>query len=312
MTTYLCCTVLLVGSAVLPMAAQNDSGVPGTPVRTVVTVEPKKKKGPPPNLSMQDVLAYEGRTRDKVTGWVHLTGAHASLEFLILLDDDAGLGLDIQLNDIRNFINAQPDTTAIAVGYMRNGTVLFTSPFTKDHQQAAQSIRLPIGMSSIDGSPYFSLSDVAKRWQSGGAERREVLMVTDGIDRYGVGTGLDDPYVNTAISDAQKAGIIVYSIYVHGEGHFGHSFWMNNWGQNFLSEVSESTGGESFWIGFGNPVSFKPYLDDLSVRLNGGQFMATIIAQPKDKAELRPIKLHTEVPNADLAYPQRIWVPAGK
>jgi hypothetical protein len=311
MTTHLCCALLLVGSTVFPITAQNDAGIPGTPVKTIVTVE-AKKKGPPPELSIQDVQAYEGRTRDKVTGWTHLTGAHASLEFLIMLDDDAGVGLDIQLNDIRDFINAQPATTAIAVGYMRNGTVLFTSPFTTNHQQAAQSIRLPIGMGSINGSPYFALSSVAQRWQGGGAERREILMVTDGIDRYGIGTGLDDPYVEQAITDAQKQGIIVYSIYVRGVGHFGHSFWMNNWGQNYLSEVSGATGGESFWMGFGNPVSFKPYLDELSTRLNGGQFMATIVAQPKDKAELRRIKLHTEVPNADLAYPQMIWVPAGK
>ncbi len=311
MTTHLCCAVLLVGSAVLPIAAQNDSGIPGTPVRTVVTVE-AKKKGPRPDVSMQDVQAYEGRTRDQVSGWVHLTGAHASLELLILLDDASGTDLGVQLNDIREFINTQPQTTAIGVGYMFNGTVAFTSNFTTNHQQAAGSLRLPLGRAGINGSPYFSLSDVIKRWQPGGAERREVLMVTDGIDRYAVGTGLEDPYVDEAISNAQKAGIIVYSIYIHAMGHFGHSFWLNNWGQNLLSQTSEETGGESFWIGFGNPVSFKPFLDDLASRLNGGQFMAMIVAQPKDKAELRRVRLITEVPNADLAYPNRIWVPAGK
>jgi hypothetical protein len=216
------------------------------------------------------------------------------------------------LNDLRQFITAQPQTTAIAVGYMFNGTVNLTSNFTTDHQQAANGLRLPLGRAGINGSPYFSLSDAIQHWQPGGAERREVLMVTDGIDRYAIGTGLEDPYVDQAVANAQKAGIIVFSIYINAMGHFGHNFWLNNWGQNLLSQTSEETGGENFWIGFGNPVSFQPFLDDLSSRLNGGQFMATIVAQPKDKAELRRIRLMTEVPNADLVYANQIWVPAGK
>jgi hypothetical protein len=34
-----------------------------------------------------------------------------------------------------------------------------------------------------------------------------------------------------------------------------------------LSEISDRTGGESYYLGFGAPVSFAPYLDDLSHRL---------------------------------------------
>lgn len=312
MTTRLISVLLLlVGFPALPLLAQNDSSIPGVSVQTIVTAQPRKK-GPLPTLNREDIMAFEGRTRNKVTSWIPSIGQHASLEFLILLDDDSGLGLASQLSDIRDFILSQPNTTAVGVGYMRNGTVQFTAPFTTNHQQAAGSLRIPMGQSGINGSPYFSLSDVVKRWQPGGAERREVLMVTDGIDRYGFGSGLQDPYVDAAIADCQKAGVVVYSIYSRGNGHFGRNFWRNNWGQNFLSELSEETGGESFWIGFGNPVSFKPYLDELSTQLNGQQFLAAVVMMPKDKAELRPIKFHTEVRNVDLAYPYSVWVPAGK
>ncbi len=39
--------------------------------------------------------------------------------------------------------------------------------------------------------------------------RREVIMVTDGVDRYSGGRfDPEDPYVQAAISDAQKAGVI--------------------------------------------------------------------------------------------------------
>jgi hypothetical protein len=303
--------VFLAGTALLavPLLAQNESGLPGTPAHLIVTVEAKHEKQPPPSITQQDVMAYSGKERLAVTGWLPLQGEHAGLQLMILLDDGSGVGLSTQLNDLRDFITAQPATTSIAVGYMRNGTVQFTSQFTQDHAQAAKSLRVPIGQAGINGSPYFSLSDVVKRWPDG-PERHEVLMITDGIDRYGIGTGLDDPYVNAAISDAQRKGIVVFSIYTRGMGHFGHSFWRNSWGQNFLSQLSDETGGESFYIGIGNPVSFKPYLDELSERLTH-QYLLTITMKPAKKADLRPIKLQTEVPNADLAHQDRVWVRAG-
>ena len=86
-----------------------------------------------------------------------------------------------------------------------------------------------------------------KHWPANPARpRREILMISDGVDTY-YGGGPDDPYVEKAIEDAQRAGITIYSIYTPGSGHAGHSFFLNNWGQNYLSELSEKTGGESYW-----------------------------------------------------------------
>lgn len=294
----------------MPAFGQADAAVPGTAAHVIVTVEAKHGKGQPPVVNKEDVVVYEGKTRDPVVSWEPLKGRRAALELLILLDDGAGSNLATQLNDIRAFIRSQPSTTAIAVGYMRNGTVQYASQLTNDHEQAAKSVRLPIGERGVNGSPYFSLSDAIKRWPEK-AVRQEVLMITDGVDAYGMGTGLQDPYVDAAISDAQRRGIVVFSIYSRGEGHFGHSFWLTNLGQNFLSMVSEQTGGESFYIGMGNPVSFKPYLDDLSARFDR-QYLLTFSAKPANKAELRNIKLHTEVPNVDFAYADRVWVRAGE
>lgn len=301
--------VLFLAAAAL--YSQEPPSIPGTPARALVTVE-ARKNGTPPTLSQKDIQVYEGKTQDEVTGWLPMQGVHAGLELLILIDDGSGPSVSTELNELRSFINSQPESTAVSVGYMRNGTVEYTSHFTKDHAQAAKTLRLPIGQAGISGSVYFSLSEVAKKWPGANAERREVLMISDGIDRYGFGTGLDDPYVLASIADAQRAGIVVFSIYSSSAGHLGHNFWRNTWGQNFLSRLSDETGGESFYIGIGNPVSFKPYLDDLSARLNGRQYQLTFNAQPENKAALRPIKVRTEVSNADVAYPDRVWVPAGK
>jgi len=57
------------------------------------------------------------------------------------------------------------------------------------------------------------------------------------------GGGPSNPYVDSAIEEAQRAGVIIYSIYTPGVGHYGHTFWRMNWGQNYLSQISDETGG---------------------------------------------------------------------
>ena len=73
-------------------------------------------------------------------------------------------------------------------------------------------------------------------------------------------------------------GAIIYSIYAPGVDHYDHSFWRMNWGQNYLSQLTDETGGESYYLGFGAPVSLVPYLDDLSHRLNR-QYRLTFLAK---------------------------------
>ena len=135
-------------------------------------------------------------------------------------------------------------------------------------------------------------------------------MVTDGIDRYW-GSGPDDPYVDSTIDQAQKASIVVFSIYMPGAGHMGHSYWRINWGQNYLSRLSEETGGESYYIGFGAPVAFSPYLEDLGRNLER-QYWLTFLAQPEKKAGFQQVMVKTETPNVDLIGADRVYVPAGQ
>jgi hypothetical protein len=132
----------------------------------------------------------------------------------------------------------------------------------------------------------------------------------DGIDRYyGVGD-LSDPCLAAAIEDAQRAGIAVFAIYTPGVGHYGHSYWLTYWGQIYLAKVADETGGESYYIGFnGPPVTFIPYLDDLSHRLTH-QYLLTFAAKPQKKAGFQRVKLTTEVPNAELVSADRVYVPA--
>jgi hypothetical protein len=292
----------------LPAITQEKSAASGPPVKMVVTVEARHGKNPQP-VDKQDVMIYEGKTRDPVTSWVPATGENAALEFFILIDDSANATLATQFDDIRQFINSQPPTTKIGVAYMQNGTAQVVQNPTADHAQAAKSLRIPLGTPGVNASRYFSLTDLIKRWPTG-SPRREVLMISDGIDLY-YGTGdLQDPYVDDAIEQAQRAGVIVFAIYNPGAGHYARSFWRTNFGQLYLSRVADETGGESYYIGFTGPaVTFVPYVDDIEHRLSN-QYLLTFLAKPEKKSGMQRVKLTTELPNTELVAADRVYVPA--
>jgi hypothetical protein len=306
---FLAATTLLLGAeqvAARPPQAQNQNGAQ---VHMTVSVEARHGMEVPP-ITREDVVVEEGKEHDKVTGWIPAQGPDAGLELLVLLDDSSSISLGAQLEDIRSFIAQQPPSTFVAVGYAQNGTVQMAQNFTQDHASAAKSLRLPLGAGAgVDASPYFSVSDVVKRWPSNPARpRREILLISDGVDTY-YGGGPIDPYVDNAVEDAQRAGVTVYSIYTPGSGHAGHSFYRNYWGQNYLSELSDKTGGESYYIGFGSAVSFTPYLDELSHQLQQ-QYLLTFAPKPQKKAGMQRVRLATEVPNAELVYQDSVYVPA--
>ncbi len=289
------------------VAAQESAASTAFAANLVVTVEARHGSNVP-EITRDDVMVYEGRDRDRVTGWLPLQQDHAGLEFFILLDDASSVSLGSQLEDIRQFINAQPPATKIGVAYMANGNAQVMQNLTSDHTLAAKALRLPLGTPGASASPYFSLGDLIKRWPETG-ERREVLMITDGIDRYW-GSGPDNGYVDTVIEQAQRSAVIVYSIYTPGVGHYGHSYWRTYWGQNYLSQLSDETGGESYYLtGPAPPVSFAPYLEDMSRKLNH-QYLLTLVPKPQKKAGMQRVKVQTEVPNAELVSADKVYVPA--
>jgi hypothetical protein len=134
-------------------------------------------------------------------------------------------------------------------------------------------------------------------------------MITSGIDTVYVGT-YPNPYVDAAVQDAQCAGVVVYSIYTPSAGHFGHSYWRTDWGQNLLSQLSEETGGESYYLmGPQGPVSFAPYLDELNRQLPN-QFLLTFLAEPQKKAGREPVKVTSEFHSVDLLHADSVCVAA--
>jgi hypothetical protein len=267
-----------------------------------------------PEVNRGDVMVKQGKDRLRVTDWTPARGDRAGLDLFVLIDDACDPSLGSQLDDLRTFINAQPPTASVGVGYMRNATVQIVQNLTTDHAQAANALRLPMASVGAYGSPYLSVIDLMKRWPAH-PNRREVVMVTDGIDRArrgprfrGLGT---IPDVNSASDVAQRTGTIVHTIYAPGVGRLHRNFWEATNGQNGIAKLSDESGGESYFLGLQSPVSFKPYLDAVQKILDN-QYRLGFLAKPGKKAGLQYVTLSTEVAGVELASADAVWVPAAK
>lgn len=293
------------------VASHSQENAAAVPVRMTVTVnvDPDKQM---PEIKPQDVIVKLNRKRVPVTEWVPAQGDRAGLDLFILIDDACDTSLGSQLNDLRTFVGGQPSTTSVGIGYMRNATVQIAENFTTDHEQAAKAIRLPTGFVGAFGSPYLSLVDLINRWPQHPNNRREVIMVSDGIDRARrERNALINPDVDRASDAAQRTGTIVHTIYFPGVGHWHRNFFDANNGAMALGKVSDLTGGESFFIGLPAPVSFQPYLETIQRTLNN-QYLLSVNANPGKSASLQSVSINTEVAGVDLSYANAVWVPVAK
>jgi len=279
------------------------------PVSVVATIEAKHGKDVPVINDKEDVRVMEGRNRLRVTDWVPLQGTNGDLELLILIDEAVRQTVTTQFDDVRIFMNAQPPPTEIAIGYMEYGTVRMVQKFTTDHEAAGKALRIPLGAAAGGSSPFLAVTDAIKHWPESKVHRRAIFLVSDGIDP--LQPGFIDSYLDEAVATAQRAGVQISTIYTTRAGHFGHTLWRIDQGQNNLSQLADKTGGEASFQGLDTPVSFGPFLEMFAARLNH-QYLLTFLIQPEKKPSYRHVRLETEVPNADLVTADRVYVPAAK
>lgn len=276
--------------------------------KTIITVLPKGSEQAPPVEPQNLKVQVNGKSvqTDSVTP---LRGDRAGLELVILIDSGARTSLGRQLEEISQFVKSLPPSTEVAIAYMQNGQADFQQPFTTDKNLALRALHLPGGTPGESASPYFCISDLAKHWPSTNtANRREVIAITDGIDPYEVRYDPEDPYVNAAMKDAIRAGIVVDALYWHDSGIASRIGFLANGGQNLLAELTNSTGGSLYYEGLANPVSFTPFLNEISRKLEN-QYELGFIVPTKKKADVETLKVKLEMPGVKLASPDLVLVP---
>lgn len=301
-------------AAMLPLvwavpASASSKQKTSIPAASVITVESKHSKTIP-DIQPSDVeIEVNGQivpTREVIP----LRGPHAGLELVILIDSGARNSLGRQLNAIAAFIKSLPPTTEVAVAYMVNARAVFARPFTTDKAVAAGELHIPSGVAAGSASPYFCIRELAEHWPSNNVyNRREVIAITNGIDPYDSTYDRDDPYVRSAIHAAIRAGVTVDAIYWNDTGLPGRAGWISNNGLNLLTQVTGDTGGQFYYEGFGNPVSFQPFFREIANQL-GNQYELSFMVPAGPKPQIVKLKIKVHIPDVRVAAQRQLFIPS--
>ena len=278
------------------LAAQQEGP---TPTQALIAID---SKNPPKTITPQNLTVKVNNHDTELTSVAPVTAPRAQVALLI--DDGLRVSFGRNLDDLKKFVTSLSPGTEIFIGYMQNGRVIPAQQFTTDYAAAAQALRVPLGSPGMSASPYFCLSDFAKKWPANTHKARFVLMLTNGVDPYNGSTSItnqNSPYVQSAITDAQRAGIAVYSIYYSDAGFRGERGSFS--GQSYLQQVADGTGGQAYFQGLGNPVSLIPFLDQFRKTI-AETYVATFNA-PANK-ELVPLKVSTNLPGTKARAPQQV------
>jgi len=295
--------VLMIGTLALALGVFDAVAAgPGTVTMTVTAIGQKDTS--PPLVTKDDVQLFVNKERTQVADWKH----GEKLYLAVLIDDSLDSEIASQWGDLKAFLAGQPDTAYISVAYARNGTAVLAQDFTSDHNLAAKALRLPLGSGGALSSPYLALLDLMKRWPSS-AGRRSILLISSGIDYLRGNFDLRSPDLDSTISRAQKQNINIWTIYAPDAGHRARGFFLVSRAQSNLSQLSDETGAESYYLGTGAPVTLKPYFDELSTHLSN-QYLLTFKASGGAKGRFERVRVRTELAHVEFLAPSEAFLPA--
>ena len=250
-------TVAALLFAGLPLCAQSTGQI-------LVTVQSKHNGDKVAPLSATDLqIKIEGKQ-------VAIKDLHPAtdeqVELVLLLDATNGRDMTL-LNDLASLIRVLGPKVRCSVAYMISGQAVFAGPLTNDPMTVLHQLRVQTLPSS---SAYFSIADLARHWPSSAQHvRREVIMVTDGVEPYM--NGFFDPsnqYVATAIDEASRAGLTVHTMFwIRTASNLtANSYYFV--AQQYMQLVSDGTGGSNYGTGNTAPVTLLPFLEDVLRKMN--------------------------------------------
>lgn len=194
------------------------------------------------------------------------------LNLAVLIQDDLVPQVGNELGVTREFIRSLPQGSRVMVGYIRSGSLQVRQPFTTDLDQAAKSLRIPVGSTSASPfNPYVEVVEALKKFNSEWTNANAVLLISDGLDTSrgfdstAAGNTLD---IHRAISEANKRRIAVFSFYAPSVGLTSRSRLAASYGQSSLNRISNETGGRAFFQGTTGFVTFDSYFDRFRETLN--------------------------------------------
>ncbi|REJ78673.1 MAG: hypothetical protein DWQ47_04285 [Acidobacteria bacterium] len=190
----------------------------------------------------------------------------------VLIQEDLTMNINNQLKDLGEFIRRLPEGSRVMVAYLRSGTIQIRQKFTKDLEEAADSLRIVAGSPAVaPRNPYDGVKEAIERFEGVPTGRRAILLISDGLDLSN-GVNSSSPTLSqaldTAILRAQRNGVAIYGFYASATYTSGGNSRLIGNAQSSLLRIARETGGKAFFQGSLTPVSFEPFFRDLDRALN--------------------------------------------
>lgn len=279
----------------------------GGAVRSVtIPISVRKRDGVvATNLDTADFTVREDGEDQQVLSVRRMNEA-TPLALAVLIQDDVVSSVSNDIGSIKDFIRRLPAGSRVLVGSIRSGTLQVRQRFTTDLARAAAAVYPPTGFAgSAPFNPYVEIIEALKRFEGLPTGRRAMLVVSDGLD---TSRGIDSASptqsidLQRAINEAQRASVAVYSFYAPTVGATanGNSILVN-YAQGSLQRMADETGGQAFFQGTGAPVSFDPFLRDLTASL-GNQLALTYLSTHPNKGFHR-IKILSDRSDIKINHP---------
>lgn len=292
------------------MTLRADSRTPSTGVPVTVLVTATSHKSSAPAVPENEVVVRQNGDVRQVISWKPAAHSGAGLDLAILIDDQASQRLASNLDELRQFVRAQNSDTRVAVAYANYGAVQMERDFTSEHELAAKALRIPSAIRGTSNGTYDSVRELVKHWPNDG-NRHVLLLISSGIDLTN-GVGDTNPYRNLPLSDAiesaQRANVVVYTIFAAGDTRALRNDYLTTNGQGSLERLANETGGHAFFQGLSTPVSLQPFLQEFSGML-GQQYLLTFMADANSKDEFSRLKVTSEQSGVELHAPEHVLVP---
>lgn len=286
---------ILIGALALGAATVSAATLPqqGPEVQMIVTSADHMTHNPAVLTAASVAIADA-----TITGFTAFAPGR-DLELYFVIDDSADYSPEQKLQELRDFIKAQPRDAAIGIAYIHDGALRVAEKPTTDHELAARALRPLSGGKTV--SPYAALDELITTWPAKVA-RREVIVLTSGMHS---GASIN---AETVIRDAERAGVIVYALYNPNRDYILQDWAKVDAGLINLASLGYETGGEAYFIGHTPVLSVEPFLADVAEHLTH-QYLVKFRVAARPEAGFETIFIDPGTPEREIMKPDKVWVP---
>jgi VWFA-related protein len=292
----------MIGQTQSQNSSVADGSSPARPVTIPLTIRVKGIT-PEPELRMVDLTVSEDGEPQSILS-VRAIGNNSPITLALLVQDDVVPSIANEIRGLRQFVLSLPRGSRVLIGYIRAGSLQVRQKFSTDLEKASAALRTPLGTASAAPyNPYVEVIEALRRFDSQPSGRRAILMISDGLD---TSRGIDSSSatqsldLQRAVAESQRRGVAVYAFYAPTVSSTVSSTLAAN-AQSSLQRLADETGGQAFFQGTGVPVTFDPFIKNLTVALER-QVALTYLSTHLNKGFHR-VEVHSSAPGVELAYP---------